>query len=99
MFLLNSVTKINIFVITVKGLKPTRNQNATTTPARHMWETGSLNWGQFMHQWFIRFSEFTEFNESSAPFRKNSNKLYGDKNSVERSTQIYQRGIFSWSEA
>ena len=28
----------------------------------------SLNWGQFW--WFIRFSEFTEFNNSSAPFRK-----------------------------
>ena len=76
----NSVTKI--FVITVKGLKPAtscvRDQNATTAPARHMWETGSLNWAQFMLQWFIRFpefAEFTEFNESSAPFRKNSNEL------------------------
>ena len=26
-----------------------------------------------MLQWFLRFSEFTEFNESSAPFRENSN--------------------------
>ena len=26
-----------------------------------------------MLQWFISFSEFTEFSESSAPFRKNSN--------------------------
>ena len=25
-----------------------------------------------MPQWFLRFSEFTEFNESTAPFRKNS---------------------------
>ena len=48
-----------------------RDQHATTTPARHMWEIGSLNWAQFMLQWFISFSEFTEFSESSAPFRKN----------------------------
>ena len=42
---------------------------------KHMWETGSLNWAQFMLQWFIRFpefAEFTEFNKSSAPFMKNS---------------------------
>ena len=25
-----------------------------------------------MLQWILRFSEFTEFNESSAPFRENS---------------------------
>ena len=39
-----------------------------------MWETGSLNWAQFMLQWFIRLPEFefTEFSESSVPFRKNS---------------------------
>ena len=78
---LNSVTKI--FVITVKGLKPVpscvRDQNATTAPARHMWDTGSLNWAQFMLQWFIRFNKFaecTEFNESSAPFRKNPIGLF-----------------------
>ena len=28
-----------------------------------------------MLQWFISFSEFTEFSESSAPFRKNSNSF------------------------
>ena len=51
-----------------------RDQHATTAPARHMWETGSLNWAQFMLQWFIRLPEFefTEFSESSVPFRKNS---------------------------
>ena len=38
-----------------------RHQDATTVPARHMWETESLNWGQFMLQWFIRFPEFSEF--------------------------------------
>ena len=66
-----------IFVITVKGFQPAttsvRDQNATTAPARHAWKTGSLNWGQFMLQWFIRFPEFAEFTESSAPFRKNCN--------------------------
>ena len=63
MNLLNSVTKI--FVITVKGLEPATSyvidQNGTTVPARHMWETASLNQLQFMRQWFIRFPEFTEF--------------------------------------
>ena len=52
------------------------DQDATTGPARQMWETGSLNWAQLMLQWFIRFPEFakfTEVNESSASFRKNSN--------------------------
>ena len=39
---------------------------------KHMWETGSLNWAQFMVQWFIRFPEF---NESPTPFRKNSNNV------------------------
>ena len=39
---------------------------------QHTWETGSLNSAQFMLQSFIRFPEFTEFNESSASFRKNS---------------------------
>ena len=34
-----------------------------------------------MLQWFISFSEFTEFNESSAPFRKNSIEL-DKKNSI-----------------
>ena len=33
-----------------------RDQDATTSPVRHMWETISLNWAQFMLQWFIRFS-------------------------------------------
>ena len=62
MFSLNSVRKI--FVITVKGFKPAtciRNQDATTAPVRHIWETESLNWFQFMLQWFIRFPEFAEF--------------------------------------
>ena len=51
-----------------------RDQDATTSPVRHMWVTESLNWLQFILQWFIRFSEFTK---CSAPFRKNSNVLQG----------------------
>ena len=65
--------------LSLKGFEPAtsciRDQDATTAPARHMWKTVSLNWAQFMLQWFIKFPEFTEiteFNESSAPFRKNS---------------------------
>ena len=62
--LTNSVTKI--FVISVKGFEPptscVRDQHAITVPARHMWETVSLNWPQFMLLWFrFRFPEFTEF--------------------------------------
>ena len=44
--------------VSLKGLELAtscvRNQYATTAPARHMWEKGSLNWAQFMLQWFIR---------------------------------------------
>ena len=73
-----------IFIITVKDLEPAtsyvRDQGPTTAPARHMSESRSLNWDQFMLHWFIRFpefAEFTELNESSAPFRKNSIVLKG----------------------
>ena len=63
-------------LLSLKGLEPAtscgRDQYATTVPARHMWEAGSLNWVQFMPQWFIRFPEFAKFNESSDPLRKNS---------------------------
>ena len=42
----------------LKGLEPTtfcvRDQDATTAPARQIWETGSLNWAQFLLRWFIR---------------------------------------------
>ena len=82
-----------IFVITVKELEPAtsciRDQDVATAPARHMWKTGSLNWAQFMLQWFIRFLEFaqlSEFNESSVPFRKNSNTLGIHKRSTPSST-------------
>ena len=63
--ILEQLTKI--FVITVKELEPAtswvRDQHATSVPARHMWETGSLNCAQFMLQWLIRFPEFAEFGE------------------------------------
>ena len=52
-----------------------RDQDATAVPARHTWETGSLNWTQFMLHWCIIFpicAQITEFNEISVPFRKNS---------------------------
>ena len=71
MFSLNSVTKI--FVIKRARTSSVRDQDATTAPARHVWETGSLNWAQFKLRWFIRFSEFTK---SSAPFRRNSIKWH-----------------------
>ena len=43
------------------GTSCVRHQHATTAPARHMWETGSLNWAQFMVQCFISIPEFCEF--------------------------------------
>ena len=67
---LNSVTKI--FVVTVKGFEPAtscvRDDNATTEPARHMWETGSPNWlfhasVTYLIHWMHRIS---------IPFRENS---------------------------
>ena len=39
------------------------DQDATTVPVRHMWETWSLNGLWFMLQWLIRFLEFAKFNE------------------------------------
>ena len=54
-----------MFLITVKGFEPAnsciRHQNASTAPAIHICETGSLNWPQFMLQWYIGSPEFTEF--------------------------------------
>ena len=35
-------------------------------------------WTQFMPQWFLRFSEFTEFNESFASFKENSSNTLQD---------------------
>ena len=61
--LLNSVTKI--VAITVKGFEPAtscvRDKDASTAPARHVWQTETLNWPWFMFQWFIRLLEFSHF--------------------------------------
>ena len=58
----------NIFVITIRGFQPAticvrgvRDHDTTRAIARHIWEIRSLNWAQFMLQWFIRFREFSEF--------------------------------------
>ena len=46
-------------------LEPTttcdRDQDATTVLARNREQTGSLNWAQFMPQWFIRFLNSLNF--------------------------------------
>ena len=58
-FLLNSVTKIYDIKRTRTCHPATscvRDQHATTVLARHMCDIGSLNWAQFMLQWFIIFS-------------------------------------------
>ena len=77
-----------------KGLEPVtscvRGQDATTATARHMWEAGSLNWAQFMLQWFMRFPEFADFNKSSAPFRKNSESSAPfRKNSIQMESEWF----------
>ena len=58
---------LKIFVITVKWFELAtscvRDWNATITPERYMWETGSLSWPQSMLQRFIRLLEFAEFTE------------------------------------
>ena len=40
-----------------------RYLDATSVTTRHMSETGSVNWDQFMIQRFTRFPEFAEFTE------------------------------------
>ena len=67
MFLLNSRNSVTkIFVTTVIGFEPAtscvRGQDDTTVLARHVWETGSLNWPEFMLHWLT----------NSVSFRKNS---------------------------
>ena len=87
--------------LSLSGLQPAtscvRDQDATTAPARHMWETGSLNWTQFMLHWFIRFCEFTEtteFNKNSAAFRKISiNQASWDSHNCSLSESIWSPSI------
>ena len=51
----NSVT---INAVSASELEPAtccvRDQDPTTVPARHAWETGYLNWDQFMLEWVLR---------------------------------------------
>ena len=96
---LNSVNLVTkIFAITVKGLEPAtscvRDQDATIAPARHMWETESLNWAQSMLQLFIRFPEFTEFNESSAPLRKSSIFFINNRKSFRLVAQLFWKMLY-----
>ena len=78
MFFLNMSTELWQKYLWLKVLEPAtscgRDQDGATAPTRRMWEAGFLNWSRFMLRLFIRspeFAEFTEFNESSAPLRKN----------------------------
>ena len=72
-FFLNVFNEFSVKNVVKKGsnLPPVcvRNQNASTVPTRHRWETRSLNWTQFMLQWFIIFPKFAEIAESSPPLR------------------------------
>ena len=69
----NSVTKI--FVITVKGLEPATqagcyhsNSKTHVRDISRIFKSSPLNASVL-----ISFTEFTEFSETSVPFRKNSN--------------------------
>ena len=62
---IQGIQRQKIFVITVKGFESAiscvRARDASTAPARHMGETWSLNWLQFILQWLIWLAEFIEF--------------------------------------
>ena len=64
-----------IFVITVKWLEPAtscvRDQDATTVPAIWIFKLSPIHASMIMS-----FPEFTEFSQSSVPFRKNSHCFY-----------------------
>ena len=92
----------NIFVITAKGLEPANScvtdKDVTTAPARHMWETGSLNWVKVMVQWFqiplIRWIHWIQWKFwSICPFRKTP--LWTLKNYLQR-PKLWERkrGLF-----
>ena len=66
-----------------------RDQDATTAQARHMWETGSLNWAQFMLQWFLRFPEFAEFSECLFHLGKTQMSFTIFTQGRTRSDQVY----------
>ena len=75
---------LNVF-IEFKGFEPATScvsdQGAATGSARHTWETGPLNWLQFMLQWFIIFLGFTEFTKYLSHLGKNPN-VFTEKNLV-----------------
>ena len=71
-FSLNVFTEISefsdkIYYVSKRLFEPATslwcNWIANTATARHRWQRGSLNWTQFMLQWFIRFPEFAGFTE------------------------------------
>ena len=72
---LNSVTKIFVITVKVPATSCARDQDAITASERHIWETGSSNWSQFMLQWFDRLIEFAEFSGIPATHGKNSNVI------------------------
>ena len=51
-----------------------RVQDATTAPARHMWETGSLNQAQFMLQWLS--ISLNSLNSVKVPLRLGKTPLF-----------------------
>ena len=54
-----------------------RDQDVIIAAARNGWEIGSLNWLQFILQWFIRFHEFAEFTEFLLHLGKSPPKIIG----------------------
>ena len=61
--------------------------------ARHMWETGSFNWPQFILQWFFRFNEFVEFNEF--PFHLGKTR-HSPRERKSSTVQILDRQRLRW---
>ena len=57
-------------------------QDVTTQPKKHGYQTGSLNWLQFMLFWLIRFPELAENNECSAPFGASISYLSSENHNI-----------------
>ena len=94
-----------LFFITAKELEPAtywvRDQDATSVPARHIWETGSLNCAQFIHasvtyqiSW-IRWIRWipVPFRENSIVFNQTSIAALTRTLSVNEPLRLY----FFWS--
>ena len=54
-----------------------RDQDVIIAAAGNGWEIGSLNWLQFILQWFIRFHEFAEFTEFLLHLGKSPPRIIG----------------------